>query len=472
MKRLKWRNIFFLLVCIIFLIIGWKSLLSEKKQEKTPPEEEQKEVIQYDKNYSDIEINSDSKDKKHGGYWISYPTIPDKQIADSIKQYITEKIDGYNHRILDEEIPKTQETELNISYSITHYSKQTISILFDSYEYLSGAHGISSIDSKTFDLETHKQLTLKDLFKEDSDYLSLLSKISYNELKKNKEIAINKELLQEGTAPIETNFQHFALLNDSILFYFPPYQVAAGALGVQELAIKKELLEDMLLTTYKQEENNQNRLEEAPPKNIVTELPDIAKIDPTKKVIALTFDDGPSNKPTSKILDALKKYKGHATFFVLGQRVQYYPEIVHRAIKEGHEIGNHTWDHPLLTKATKEKAKKEIEDTDQLIKELTGYDTSLIRPPYGAISEELKKEQEKEIVLWTIDPQDWKYHNKNKIVKKVMTEAKDESIILMHDIYDISADAAVEIIKQLTEDNYQLVTVSQLLDVKRERERS
>lgn len=149
--------------------------------------------------------------------------------------------------------------------------------------------------------------------------------------------------------------------------------------------------------------------------------------------------------------------------------MQYYPEVIQQAIKEGNEIGNHSWDHPLLTKMTKKKALKEFQDTDKLLKEITGLEPSLIRPPYGAMQKDLNKGLEKEIILWTIDPEDWKQSPKKKIVDKVMKEAKDESIVLMHDIYDKSADAAVEIMEKLTKEGYQLVTISQLRDIQEER---
>ncbi|WP_400246574.1 polysaccharide deacetylase family protein [Niallia sp. JL1B1071] len=469
MKSLKWSNFFIFLFCLSLLFLGFKFFEGEKKKAAEPPAKKPEVKIQYDKNYKTIEINSYVKDKKHGGYWTSYPILPDKTITTSLQQYITKKIIEYDQHIQKANVPKTQETSLHISYSITHYSKQTISILFETYEYITGTNGISKKESLTFDLQTHKQLTLKELFQENSHYLFILSKISYCELMKDNDIAADKALLKKGTAPIEENFQNFAVLNDSILFYFPENQVAAVELGVQELAIKKEILQDNLLPIYQDKEKNNNQLTETTPNKMATELPDVAKIDPSKKVIALTFDDGPSNKPTKKILNALKKNNGHATFFVLGERVQYYPEVIQQTIKEGHEIGNHSWDHPLLTKMTKKAALKEFQDTDELLKEITGIETTLIRPPYGAIQKDLKKELEKEIILWTIDPKDWKQSSKKKIVDKVIKESKDESIILMHDIYDKSADAAVELIEKLTKEGYQLVTISQLREVQEER---
>lgn len=469
MNSLKWRNFLIPLFCFSLLLIGFKFWGNEKKQAAEPPEKKPEVAIQYDKNYKTIEINSYIKDEKYGGYWTSYPLLPDQSITNVLKEYITTKISNYNQHIQKENISRTQETSLHISYTITHYSKQTISILFETFEYITGPKGNTTTESLTFDLQTHKQLTLKDLFQENSNYLFLLSKISYCELMKDKEIAEDELLVKQGTLPNENNFQNFAVLNDSILFYFPKNQIGADDLGVQELAIKKEIVKDKLLPTYLDEEENKNLLAEATPKKMVTELPDVAKIDPSKKVIALTFDDGPSNKPTKKILKALKKNNGHATFFVLGERVQYYPSIIQQTIEEGHEIGNHSWDHPLLTKMKKKKALKEFQDTDDLIKEITGRESTLIRPPYGAIQNELKKELDKEIVLWTIDPEDWKQPTKKKIVEKVMKEAKDESIILLHDIYDKSADAAVEIIEKLTKEGYQLVTISQLREVQEER---
>ncbi len=199
-------------------------------------------------------------------------------------------------------------------------------------------------------------------------------------------------------------------------------------------------------------------------------LPKEETIDPHQKVIALTFDDGPNPATTNQILDALKKHKGHATFFVLGSRVQYYPETLKRMLKEGNEVGNHSWSHPLLTRLSVKEALKQINDTQDVIEKVSGYRPTLVRPPYGGINDELRSQLKMDVALWDVDPEDWKERNKKTIVDRVMSQAGDGRTILIHDIYRTSADAADEIIKKLTDQGYQLVTVSQLEEVKKQRE--
>lgn len=184
---------------------------------------------------------------------------------------------------------------------------------------------------------------------------------------------------------------------------------------------------------------------------------------PKKKVIALTFDDGPNQKTTPQILNALKKYNGHATFFVIGNKVQSNAHIVKRAVKEGHEIGNHTWDHLYLTKLSGAEVKEQLNRAGKAIKQVTGVEPKIMRPPYGATNSYVDRVAGGlDTVLWDIDPQDWRYRDKNRIVNQVMSQAGDGKIILLHDIYQTSVDAAIEIIERLDKKDYQFVTVSEL----------
>ncbi|WVE35511.1 polysaccharide deacetylase family protein [Priestia megaterium] len=315
-------------------------------------------------------------------------------------------------------------------------------------------------------------MTLKDLFNEDANYLDRLSAISYAELKKQMKKADFDPDLQKGTQAADQNFSQFALLENSIVIYFKPYQLGAEQTKTKTIAIQKDLFKDMLSDAYKDEAANKNKVKETPPKHIVNEMPKQgAPIDPTKKVVAMTFDDGPSPSSTNVILDGLKEVNGHATFFVLGSRVQYYPETIERMVKEGNEVGNHSWDHPQLTRLNEAQVKHQIGDTQALIKQVSGYEPLHVRPPYGAVNANVRRYiGNVGVTLWDIDPEDWKYRNVPHSVQAVMSQAGDGKVILMHDIYQTSAEAAVEIMKKLHAQGYQLVTISQLEQVKKERE--
>lgn len=192
-------------------------------------------------------------------------------------------------------------------------------------------------------------------------------------------------------------------------------------------------------------------------------LPAQAEVKTEEKKIALTFDDGPSAAYTEILLDGLRERGVKASFFLIGEQAERYPEIVKRIDQEGHLIGNHTYHHVELTKINREKEKEEIETTTVLLEQITGKQISFIRPPFGAWRKENMEEVELLPVLWDIDPLDWCSRNTGEIVRRVVTHAKENGIILLHDCYRSSVEAALQIIDILKEQGYQFVTVDELL---------
>ncbi len=185
-------------------------------------------------------------------------------------------------------------------------------------------------------------------------------------------------------------------------------------------------------------------------------------IDKNKPMIALTFDDGP-NHNTAKILTTLEKYHIKATFFILGCNIEGNEKVIKKMSDLNMEIGNHMYSHKLLTKLTSDEITKEIKKVDNLIFEITGKNPTLIRPSYGSYNNRIKKIMDRPIIIWNIDTLDWKYHNSKKIYKRVMKSISDGDIILMHDIYNATANSLELIIPELLKEDYQFVTVSELL---------
>ena len=179
--------------------------------------------------------------------------------------------------------------------------------------------------------------------------------------------------------------------------------------------------------------------------------------------IALTFDDGPNPGSTPMLLDGLAERGVKVTFFVIGQNVEKYPDIVKREAEEGHIVGNHTYNHIEITKVSSEEAEKEIMDTSNLVEEITGRPTEYMRPPFGAWQKELELNMDVMPVLWTVDPLDWTTENEDEIVNKVVTQAKENDIILLHDCYKSSVKAALRIIDILQKEGFEFVTVDELL---------
>lgn len=181
------------------------------------------------------------------------------------------------------------------------------------------------------------------------------------------------------------------------------------------------------------------------------------------KKIALTFDDGPHPYYTEQLLDGLKERDVKATFFVLGKHAEQYPKLVQRMSEEGHLIGNHTYSHIQLNRRNSEAFKEELIKTSELIEELTGQEVQYVRPPYGTWNKSFEKELNMFPVLWNIDPLDWSSRSVSGIVKKVTSKAKENAIILMHDEYDTTVTAALQIVDELKEQGYEFVTVEELL---------
>lgn len=185
------------------------------------------------------------------------------------------------------------------------------------------------------------------------------------------------------------------------------------------------------------------------------------KLDKSKKMIALTFDDGP-NYNTSKIIDVLNKYDIKATFFVLGSRAINNKDILKKMADSGMEIGNHTYNHLLLTKYDENKIRSEIDDTSEVIYSATKKKPKLLRPSYGSVNNKIKKVANMPIIIWDIDTLDWKYHNSKRITSRVVNKVRDGDIILMHDIYSASLNALSNIIPILQDNGYEFVTIDEL----------
>ena len=189
----------------------------------------------------------------------------------------------------------------------------------------------------------------------------------------------------------------------------------------------------------------------------------IAGEEDVAKKIALTFDDGPHPRYTEQLLDGLKERNVVATFFVTGENAQNYPNIIRREQEEGHLIGNHTYSHIQLTSGNRETFREELVKTNEILENITGEKVSSVRPPYGSWDKSFEKELNMFPVLWNIDPLDWCSHNAECIAAKVVENAGDGDIILMHDYYDTSVTAALEVVDVLQKRGFQFVTVEEIL---------
>lgn len=189
-----------------------------------------------------------------------------------------------------------------------------------------------------------------------------------------------------------------------------------------------------------------------------------AEIVQEEKYVALTFDDGPKQGTTDRLLDGLQDRGASATFFLIGSGIQGNEELVQRMQAEGHQVGNHTWSHVSLKGASGETLLQEVGQTQNLLEDLLGEGDYWLRPPYGVVSPEAESQIQVPMVKWSVDPRDWESRNTDKIVQAVLSAVQPNSIVLLHDIYEPSVQAALQIVDTLQKEGYVFVTVEELLE--------
>ena len=181
------------------------------------------------------------------------------------------------------------------------------------------------------------------------------------------------------------------------------------------------------------------------------------------KKICLSFDDGPDPRYTPQLLDGLAKRGAKASFFLTGKNAERYPKLVKRIYDEGHLIGNHTYSHIQLTKKNRDSFKKELIRTNEIISGITGEEVVFVRPPYGTWDKSFEEELNMFPVLWNIDPLDWSRRDASRIVRDVISKARENAIILMHDEYPSTVKAALQIVDELQKQGYEFVTVEEIM---------
>lgn len=193
------------------------------------------------------------------------------------------------------------------------------------------------------------------------------------------------------------------------------------------------------------------------------------KYDETKQrpMIALTFDDGPGEY-TEELINCLVENNAKATFFMLGQNVEAYPEIAKELSDAGMELGNHSYSHPDLVTIGAEAAAQQVSNTDAALKAATGFEATVMRPPGGSFNDSVKAAINHPLIIWSIDTRDWATKSEDQTYQVVMDNAQDGSVVLMHDIHEWSVKAAIRMIPDLIAKGFKLVTVSELAEAKGE----
>lgn len=190
-----------------------------------------------------------------------------------------------------------------------------------------------------------------------------------------------------------------------------------------------------------------------------------AEIPEGEKYVALTFDDGPRRGTTDRLLDGLKERGAAATFFLIGEQIEDNADLVARMAEEGHQIGNHTWSHQRLDGAPQDQVSQEVERTEAALEALLGGGEYWLRPPYGQVNAGTEASFSVPLVKWSVDPRDWESRDTGKVLCAILENVKPNSIILLHDIYPTSVDAALKVVDRLQAEGYWFVTVEELLRI-------
>ena len=185
---------------------------------------------------------------------------------------------------------------------------------------------------------------------------------------------------------------------------------------------------------------------------------------PEEKLIAITFDDGPRRETTERLLDGLEERDARATFFLIGRQIEGNEDLVERMQAEGHQVGSHTWSHVRLTGLAADALQQEVGRTEAALEEVLGQGSYWLRPPYGAVDAADKVLIQTPMIKWSIDPRDWEKLDTAQVTAAVLKAAAPNQIILLHDIYPTSVDAALAVVDALQGEGYRFVTVAELLE--------
>lgn len=190
------------------------------------------------------------------------------------------------------------------------------------------------------------------------------------------------------------------------------------------------------------------------------------KVPEQEKLLALTFDDGPHPQYTAELLDGLRARGAKATFFLVGCQVELAPELVERMAAEGHQIGVHTLDHVQVNGLSRRDFDTQVEGLRRLLYPLVGERELWLRPPYGVMDDNTAQWADSPVVLWSVDPEDWRSRDADRVAEHIVTRVRDGDIVLLHDIYPASVQAALQVVDCLQKQGWRFVTVEQLLQMK------
>ncbi len=411
-------------------------------------------------------ISADNKEEKHilestdhYDLKIDYPNFKNKKIKEKVEEYINNQQQEFMKIVKKSEDLEHSKYDFNLN--VTSSERKGITYVnMLTYSYTGGAHYIRDDESLYWDNETKEFVDLKYFFQDEDSFKQMTNLAYYYVMQLNNEDKQFDELwVKRGTAPTIDNYRHFKFTDDGLEIMFPPYQVSSWADGEVNIVIPYEDINKYLKEQYRDTTKDETVAKEVPNIRDLSQFKD-------KKLIAFTFDDGPSTSNTNYLLDNLDKYNARVTFFVLGSRVDNNQDVLKRAYLQGNDIGSHTYNHRNLNLLDDVNIIDEVKRTNEKIKEVIGVSPTLLRPPYGNLTSHGKELANMHVILWNIDPLDWKYKNKNRIANEIIEHAHDGAIVLVHDIYKSSVEGALLAMEELEKEGYAFVTITEMAELR------
>lgn len=490
-RQNTWIDFGFSLVIIALIITGAFILLYSGKNEASSNSDKSNSmespatlIDKIDSNYPGIKIITETSNDSFAPLAIQYPESAYTEFNEAVSTYITKSKNEYIQTMLDYKKNDGKiHGELNISFKTYLHNSGNYSFVIATNSSSSGTSSLSEIRTFHLNPETGQTIQIDDVLQNNEDNLKAIATLVKNEVLTDEKIKdyIMLDELDISMLPKWNNFSSFALTEDELIFYFDKFQFSTIEAGTPTVKLKLEEIEEFIANPFKpiqkivtppptNEEKPENKESDTPNVDETVESEkapessseEVATPPSSEKLVALTFDDGPHPTVTRQILATLKKHDAVATFFMLGSRVDYYPDIAKEVQEAGHELGNHSWNHPDLTKMSDERVFNEIKNTSNVIEQATGQPATVFRPPYGAQNDTVRNQTELPIILWDVDTLDWKHRNAENTLSIIKNNTRSGSIILMHDIHQSTADALDRILSHLTSEGYTFVSVSEI----------
>ena len=421
-------------ICILGSIIGYKLYTKQSFEQKI-------ESLKQEKEAQFSQGNQKDHFRKGQAEVVAYYPLNGEQAVSSVKgimvQDIKEKLEDKDTLVFY--YTEKQESALK-GIMIQDITKQ----VYDLSSFKVEETEKTSLES-IYVTEEGKTFTLDQLFTDTSKAKEIF-------LKEMKTFLTDKKLNQEKIDQVVKEFSNKYLsawnfdYKDSQIILYPSQKVE----NIDEITMPVSTFFNVLQSSYLQGKDAELYKAYFEKKN--------------KKVVALTFDDGPNPATTKQALDTLSKYGIKATFFVLGKNISGNEDLLKRMKKDGHVIGNHSWSHPILSKLPLNEAKKQITDTEDALTKVLGSSTKLMRPPYGAITDDIRNSLDLSFIMWDVDSLDWKSKNETSILTEVQRQVRSGSIVLLHDIHGETVNALPKIIDYLKEQGYSFETIPELLE--------